>query len=93
MWGWVSAQSWGVQRDSRGSGQGGRWGRKTSVPVSTVIPWIALALPYFVALGGCCAQGTHYPTSKAGHVAAVAGKLGLRGGIVLMPWHLQVCAG
>lgn len=37
---------------------------------------MALAPPYFVALGGGCAQGSHYPSSRAGHAAAAAENLG-----------------
>lgn len=46
------------------------------MPVSTPVSRTVLTLPYFVALGGWCAQGSHYLNSRAGHVAAVAGKLG-----------------
>lgn len=37
----------------------------TNAPVATPSYWIAAALPYSVALGGRCAQGSHHPLQRA----------------------------
>lgn len=54
---------------------------------------MVLALPYLVALGGWCAQESHYPSWKSEHVVAGEFWLGAGGCVILMLEHLQVCVG